>query len=549
MAKNKPTYQKHSFDLPHPLEPEKNPQPKRKSLMEKPTINDYLMQWAVPMLLMLGVSLAVFLGYAALSFEGQLDHMIQIALGTTPESVSNATGPSVELLAAILGIVITVVAIVLQLAAQRYGTRLIDLFLEDKVNRAYFFLMVITLLYAILIVFGLKDEFYPAKAVTLLLWMTLVEIALLAPYFLYVFKFLTPTNLLSSIQETNQINVQRAVQVETPQNVSKLQKEVAIALEQVTDTALSANSQMDRNLGLMAINQIREMVLDYLECKHEQSEDWFKVNQDHFIGISSEFYQEICDKKLWFEAKALMDMELIYKSCLQSMPDAVSAIAFNTRIIGMEAIKNKDYDLLDLVVQFFNTFIRISLNAKNVRAIFNLFYQYRILNEHIFDYKPELSSKVVFYFKYYGETCLQQGMWFVMYTAAFDIAHMLSCAYKKGVSNIEDLLRTFLSLEDNLDKTKDQLAFIGVRKAQIILATYLFGLGERKLVKVMVDDLKGGKKEELTQYRDQLLSVTSRKFWEVTDRGVNLEYIDEEQKEYLKAFYDEMILTDGEEEA
>lgn len=541
MQKQKIQYPKQSFDLPHPHEPEKGPEQKRKLLVEKSTLGDYLKQWLTPMMILLGTSLFVYLGYSYLAYDGEGIDFLGLTLGTTHDSVTNALGPFVELLAAILGIVITVVAIVLQLAAARYGTRLIDLFLNDKINRLNFILMVFSLLYAILIVHGLKDETYPKMAVNILLWVTLVEIALLAPYFLYVFQFLTPTNLLSSIQETNRENVKRAVTTETIPQITKLQKEAAVSLEQVTDTALSANSQMDRNLGLMAINQIREMVLDYLEVKKEQSAEWFQMPQEHFIGISAEFYSEICEKQLWFEAKAFMDMELIYKSCLRSMPDAVSAIAYNTRIIGEEAIKNKDFDLLDMVVQFYNTFIRISLNDKNIRAIFNLFYQYRRLNESILHTKPELSSQVLFYFRYYGETCLQQGLWFVMYTAAFDIAHMLIVAYESGATNMKDLLSTFLQMEDNINRKDTPMAYFGVRKAQIILGTHLYSLGERDLVKIISDDLKRDPVTDLTKWKNELLNVKSQKFWEITDRGVNLEYIDEDQKKSLVDFFANMV--------
>ncbi|MDH5560019.1 MAG: DUF2254 domain-containing protein [Deltaproteobacteria bacterium] len=517
---------------------------KRKKILEKDSTSEQLSAWGWPSLILLGSTLIIYALLVFFDFDLSKSsaNFAKSIFTTTPENITDATGSFVELLAAILGIVITVVAIVLQLAAQRYGTRLIDLFIADRLNRIYFFFMVCSLMYAILIVFTIKASYFPFYAVETLLFLTLFEITLLAPYFLYVFKFLTPTNLLSSIQETNRTSIINSTNRQNFSNLKRYQKEVANAIEQVTDSALSANSQMDRNLSLMAINQLREMVLDYLENKTRLPKPWFLVSQDFFIGISSEFYKDICEKRLWFEAKTFMDMELIFKNSIRNMPDGVSAIAYNTRIIGEFAIRNRDDALLDLVVQFYNTFIRLALNEKNVRAIFNLFYQYRLLAESVFDYNSDIAQKIVFYFKYYGETGLQQGLWFVLYTAAFDLGSMVATAFDKKMTNIREILFIFMQLEDNIDKKKDMMALTGVRKSQLILAAYLFSKGNEDLVKLVVEDLKNETLERLLKWRDMLLDLKERKFWEITDRGINFEYIDDEQKKYLELFYEKYIL-------
>lgn len=520
----------------------------RKPLMEKESLSSQLLFWLIPVSFFLGCTIVFYILNASFDFsweDGQL-HFVDTILATNPDHVNDAIGSFIELLAAILGIAITVVAIVLQLAAQRYGTRLIDLFLEDRANRAYFFFMVCTLLYAILITFAIKKSFFPDYSIRSLMILTVVEIACLPPYFLYVFKFLTPTNLLSSIQENSQSSVRSGTERKNYINLKKYQRDVANAIEQVTDTALSANSQMDRNLGLMAVNQIREILLDYLELKKKLPTPWFLVSDDFFIGISSVFYREICQKRLWVEAKALMDMELIYKSCIRNMPDAISAIAHNTRIIGETAIKNRDDHLLEIIVQFYNTFLRISLNDQNQRAMFNLFYQYKLLASSVMEYNEGLTQKIFFYFKYYGQEGLMKGIWFILYNAAFDLGEMVATAYDKKLKNFRQLLFIFMELEDILDKKKDWLARMGVRKSQLILAAYLYSKNERELLQIVVDDLKNDSFEMLIKWRDMLLAVKDKKFWEITDRGINFEYIDEEQKKALELFYEEYILPQPE---
>lgn len=521
----------------------------RKPLVQKESLSLQFSRWAIPVSIFLGITFLLFFVNAALDFDWVKSEngFFYTTLTTNPDHVNDALGAFIELLAANLGIMITVVAIVLQLAAQRYGTRLIDLFLDDKINRAYFVFMVSNLLFSIILIFTLKTDFFPFYAIEVLLLFTLLEIALLAPYFMYIFQFLTPTNLLSAIQATSKESIKSATFRNNYPHMQSYQKEAANSIDQVTDTALSANSQMDRNLGLMAIGQIREMVLDYLELKKKLPKIWFSAQQDFFVGISTEFYQEICNQKLWFEAKTFMDMELIYRTCIRDMPDAISAIALNTRIIGEAAIKYKDDFLLDMVVKFYNTFIRVSLNDLNQRAIFNLYYQYRLLAESIFDYDINLSQKIIFYFKDYGEIALKQkNLPFVMYNAAFDMGTMVAKAHDKKLSNIKDILLTFMELEDKVDKQKDIFALMGIRKSQLILAAYLISRGDRSLLPIIVEDFKQDTFSFLIQLRDSLLAVKDKKYWEITDRGYNFEYIDEEQKGYLIQFYEEFIISQKE---
>lgn len=521
---------------------------RRTLLREKETLKQNIVFWGGIVLFFMGITFLFYLVYAFFAFNWQAKGIgfFSTVLTTDPEHVADAIGSYIELLAAILGIMITVVAIVLQLAAQRYGSRLIELFLSAKVNRLYFILLVCSLMYSILIIFSIKDSFFPSYAIVTLLFLTLLEISLFGPYMLFVFRFLTPTNLMSAIQENNRVSIINATKKKNFPFLKKLQSEVAKSLEQVTDTALSASTQKDRNLGLMAIHQIREMLIDYLEYKERLPRHWFHISSDYFIAISSEFYDEICENRVWVEVKSLMDMDLIFKNCITDMPDIVSAIAYNIRKIGEKAIKYQDDKLLEMVIKFYNTFIRVSYNAKNVRAIFNLFYQYRLLTESILDYDPKLSEKILGYFKYYGEFCLNQGLGFVLFTAAFDLGGLVATAYDKKVKNIKELLLIFLQVEDVVDKKKDMFVYTGVRHAQLILATYLLSKGDKELLPIVVDDLKDETLSQLVIWRDGLLAVKDRKFFEVTDRGYAFEYIDENQKGFLKKFYREYILSQPE---
>ena len=519
----------------------------RKPLMEKESLWQQLIWWGGMVLLFIGVTLGAYLifSFFAYDWDNQGIQFFPTVLATDPKSVSDAIGGYVELLAAILGIMITVVAIVLQLAAQRYGTRLIDLFLSHTVNRLYFILLVCSLLYSILIVFAIKEVYFPHYAVQTLLVLTLLEIALLAPYFLFVFKLITPTNLLMATQEKSKTSASMATHKRNYANLKKYQAEVALSLEQVTDTALNAITQMDRNLALMAIDQIREMILDYLLIKKRLPRMWFLVSQEYFIGTTSEFHREICDTKLWVEAKGFIDMRLIFEQSMEQMPDGVNAIAVNTRTIGQAAIKLQDDELLDFAIRFFNSFIRDAINAVKVRAIFNILYQYRLLTESVFDYNPQKTEEIFGYFLEYGNICLGKGdpLDFALTTVAFDLKDMVVFAYDKKLKNLDNLLNSFMTVEDRVDPQAHFVIYMMVRLAQLQLATFLFSKNDHKMLSIVAKDLENETIQQLTTWRNILLGYSSRRYQEITARGYQFLYIDDNQKRFLNAFFEEYIFS------
>ena len=193
-------------------------------------------------------------------------------------------------------------------------------------------------------------------------------------------------------------------------NIKKRQNEIVNIVDQLSDTALNSTSQEDRNA-----NRLRDLLIYYQSIKSELPPSWFVVPADFFINISEEFYNEILEKKIWLDSMIFMNMEGIFKTSFRTMEDTTNAVAYNTRKIGIAFIKNKHEESMYLAVEYFNTFLRLALNEKKQRIIFNLFYQYRLVAEAFFDHnKEDLAEKVIFYFKYYGKIAYDSGIWFIL---------------------------------------------------------------------------------------------------------------------------------------
>jgi hypothetical protein len=493
-------------------------------------------EWLTPMGIIIGIAVGVFFLGRLADVIGSEASLFNHLLERDAEAIESTVGNIAQSLPGILGLVITVVAIVVQLAAQRYTPKLIDLFVVNRVNISYFLLMIVATIYCIILAFSSKDP-VPYWGATLLLVLTVLILALLAPYFAYVFRFLTPDNIIRIIRKNAKTAMERVKGDSKPAELVKLQADVANSMEQISDISLAAVSQMDRNVALLSIRSLRDVMVDHLLVKRKLPRRWFVPQKEHFPAISTDFLHEIAVTRTWVEVKGFMDLELIFKMAIKEMPDGVSAIANSTKLIGLYAIRLRDMQVLANVVQFFNTFLRHAVNDRNPKAIYNLFYQYRQLAEAVLRADPKLAERIAFYFKYYGQIAQSYQIPLILITASFDLMHMLRRAHEMNVPNLSVLVTTFLEVDDNPATKANEFDLRSVRKAQLVFAAYLLSKGDMPLVTRILDDLKGEPRDRMMAIRNEMMSVKDRKFWEVTDRGVDFFYIDDEQKRYVNELY------------
>lgn len=500
--------------------------------------------WLVPALLVAGIVLVATLAFHWLDAvqTGERLSLKEIFFLNSPEDVGSALGNLSEVLVAVLGLVITVVAIVVQLASQRYTPKLVDLFIADRTNISFFVLMVVTALYSVVLIYATPHDFLPSWGALALVALSTLVLSLLIPYFAHVFYFLTPDNIINVIRGNGQRAMQTALDPKLKQpEMRKLQNQVAMAMEQISDISLSAVSQMDRNVALLSIRSLRDVMVDHLLIKRRMTKRWFVPSREHFPAISTEFFQELYTGRNWVEMKGFLDMDLIFKNAVRDMPDAVSAIATSTKIVGLYALKLRDEQVLNDCVQFFNTFLRHAINARNPKAIYNLFYQYRLLAEEVLSANPPLAEKIAFYFKYYGQTAQAYNIPLILITACFDLSTLLRRAYDRGVPNLQTLLTTFLEADDNPATQSNEFDLRSVRKAQLMFAAYLLSQGDTHYVHQIFVDTRSEPKDRMEQVRKEMMAVKDRKFWEVTDRGVDFFYMDEDQKRYLDQFFTQYL--------
>ena len=100
----------------------------------------------------------------------------------------------------------------------------------------------------------------------------------------------------------------------------------------------------------------------------------------------------------------------------------------------------------------------------------------------------------------------------------------------------DKLLEVFMTVDDGGDGHTVQ-ALDGVRRAQIILATFYLINKQDQYAKKIHEDFAEETHKRLWSLQQELLNVSNREFWEVSERGTNFTYMNQEQKAQLSVFF------------
>lgn len=243
-------------------------------------------------------------------------------------------------------------------------------------------------------------------------------------------------------------------------------------------------------------------------------------------------------RRTWVEWKVMRQYLSIYNEALGSMRDINYLIAIDTRYIGEAAAKCNDTELLKLVFRFFNSYIRATLNAKDVRTAYNVLNQYRMLLENLLRQGHDRAAlDGARHMMYYGLVGFEMNLSFVTETVAYDMSTLAHLANELKSPAETDILNAFLEL-DRPPYVRDQdAALLGVRKAQVKLAAYYLASGQEARARLIARDMSGEPKERLVVIYRELGNVESKDFWEIIDRGQNFEYLPPEQRACLGQFF------------
>lgn len=507
-------------------------------------IRDFLSTWLKPLLLILLLALGL-LGLGALlgillpgAERGSgWNHLLTLLLPNSQESAGNLLGSIIEFQVGLMALGMTVATILVQLSANRYSSRVIDLFIADRANLAFFSLAIVTPLYAFWVRSGIDSMPSVRSHVLLVFVLITLNMLLLIPYVNYLFRLLKPDEIISRIQSSVHLN--RLHKGASTRQIDEASRNLVTSVNQLTDVILSSIANADLNLALQAVHAIRSVVSDGLRFKKQAPEGWYRVPRSVFLGSTAQQLQRNPEHRCWVEFHCMKQLELVFHQAVQRFPELTSAVVQRTREIGDVAQEEGDDEALDVCLLFLNTYLRHGMNARDIRTIFHTFYQYRLLGEHCMaSGRLGAITRMAQHFKYYGQECEKKGMGFAIEIAAHDLRVLVEHAYRYRRDAVPDMLKVFLEIDREPEDEAVEAGQRGVRKSQSILAAFFLSQGDEALARRIFEDMRDERPERIRSIRGELSNATSAEFWEIQERGANFYYIPPELRPHLLAFFD-----------
>lgn len=432
----------------------------------------------------------------------------------------------------VLAMLIATIGLAIPLTANMHTPKLIEMFLRDRVNRWVLTFIAVGAAHVLWVQYIIGPEFTPRWSITAAIFMAIIGWAILLPYFFYVVRFVDPSRLIVRLRDSTMKVVDSVV--ERRMDPQEAQTDISTRLTQIGTIIVKSLDRSDRDVAAEGTWAIKQMLDDYDRYKKRMPKEWFIVDRADFVGFSDEALEMLTENRTWFEMKCLQQIEGGFMRALQSANGTVSVFSDATRVIACRADLHHDEHALRLCIRFFNNFLRESIKARNLRAVYDVFHQYRRLGRDLVD-RPELLRDIGSHFAYYAGMSRHFGMIFAPQLAIFDLGFVTRRAYERASPAANELLRIFLSLPH---RTGNDLHTMAV-KAKLIIGGFFVEIkldAEADLVRKNLSDVAAN---NIERAEEELLRA-DRSFFEVTDRQLNVEYVPPERREPLKQFCDSL---------
>lgn len=325
---------------------------------------------------------------------------------------------------------------------------------------------------------------------------------------------------------------------------------------------------VDISSAISVLKELCHTAVFNIKNKHLMNPSWFKLTQKEtqsydFVTLSATYLSQIQSRRIFLEWKILRHYQILFQS--PSINSISNFIFLCSRQIGVTASEYDDMFALKMVVKYFNTYLRLLLNAGNIRATYHALFQYRLLIETVISHcspstsnssistttstyplsssssthsflssstkeKWEFIVQMSLFLRYYCNLYASRNITFLVEVVSHDLASICTSAFlvNNTTSNIyhNKLLNIFLTIPmRNLN---------GVRKAQIKLATQYFktnnDVGKESMMKI-IKDMKSETSERIDILNVEAMGVVEEEFWEVNDRFQNFDYLSKSQRD------------------
>ena len=239
--------------------------------------------WLYPFLLLAGASVLVMLLGRLLDADGRGGAQPALrALFSTPTHDPTELNANVgAIVTGILGVAISVVAIIVELASNRYTHRITGLFFRAPVNFGVLGIFVVSGIQGMWVAFGVRNGFTPVWGTTLAMGLMTLSLLLLLPYFAFVFDFLDPLRIVARIRAETLSVITRGPRllIIARMSTEDVQRHAADGAEQLADVVLNAMSNHDGTIAVAAVNALGDLAPYYPASNSSLPVDLFTISE------------------------------------------------------------------------------------------------------------------------------------------------------------------------------------------------------------------------------------------------------------------------------
>ncbi len=445
-----------------------------------------------------------------------------------------------EVIVAVLGIAITVVAIIVELASNRYSPRISEMFVRGPVNAAVLGLYVVTTVQVFWTDLSLHGEVHPTNMIMFTLCCVSVSLMTVLPYLSYVFGFLHPHQIIMRIERMATDAIQTATR---GKKIERMRHRLADSTGELGELACNSIERHDKSLALAAVDSLAEVALAATRARPDLPDAWFvdigDVSRDtDFVALDSHMVESLARARTWVEMKVLRQYESVFRVALNRQRDVCHVAAVHTRRLGVAAWESGHRPGLELAYRFLNTYLRACVTQDDIRTGYNVFNEYRELTATIMaeDTRDEVVTACQ-RFQYYGQLAWQAQRGFLLETTAYDVGALLAHAWRLGLSYQDQLLAILLELDHEPDAAHQESSLRGVRKAQVKLACFYLLHDDIPRARRIHADMADEAPERLASIKQELQAITNVEFWELTDRWTNFDWMPPDQRDQLDVFF------------
>jgi hypothetical protein len=448
--------------------------------------------------------------------------------GSTNNKLVDVLSPMARAYNNVLAMLIGTIGLAIPLTANMHTPKLIEMFLSDRVNRFVLSLFALGAAHVLWVDYIIGPKFAPLWAIRLAVFLAMAGWALLIPYFFYVVRFVDPSQLVIRLRD----HVRHVVKVTADRDLDPqlAQTRISTRVNQIGTIIIKSLDRNDRDVAAEATWAIKVLLDEYDKQKGRMPKEWFAVDRADFVGLSDEALEMLTESKTWFEMKCLTQIEHGFLRALHGANDTVSTFSDATRVIACRADLHHDEQALRLCIRFFNNYLREAIKARNLRAVYDVFHQYRRLGRDLVD-RPEILREIGHHFTYYAVMARQYGMIFAPQLALFDLGYITRRAYDRASPAAADLLKEALAFPHRSGNDIHTMAV----KAKLILGGFFIENRREPEAELVRKNLRDVDAAHIERAEAELLAA-ERSFFEVTDRQLNIEYVPPERREPLHKF-------------